>query len=247
MKIKGYILSLLVILTLIASCRGMFINRHQHDIVPFTFDMLERIEKDSIDLKKVQFFTCCDLVLERILPTDTLALHRGTVKYVNGHYVERIIFKKHTPGILCETPGERTLTICFDNEKYLQFENIDFDYYYLVLDGNYGSHYGNYHYEVTRGLNTILSIRKDQLDQLIANEQIVPGEWILPIPILDEDPLPDTMNIQPMLDTLKVRIQDTLRLDDYKRPPKKKGKGRNKDNRKDGEYYDENEEEGDFF
>jgi len=81
--------------------------------VYFSQDTRLEMENDSIDLKKLQYYTDRRITLRRELSSGDVNVTAGTVKYENGRYINEIILKKYTPGI-CLEEGVNTLVISFE-------------------------------------------------------------------------------------------------------------------------------------
>src|SRR6185437_15290476 len=70
-------------LTLLFSCSS---SKKMSNYVPFTRDLKQKLEKDNIDLKQVQFYVDQKLILNRNLGDQKLVVSSGVVKMENGKY-----------------------------------------------------------------------------------------------------------------------------------------------------------------
>src|SRR5580693_6615035 len=81
--------------------------------VPFTRDLKQKLDKENIDLKQVQFYVDQKLILNRNLGDQKIAVSSGVVKLENGKYINEVIIPSFTPGICENTEGDR-LMISFE-------------------------------------------------------------------------------------------------------------------------------------
>ena len=81
--------------------------------VPFTRDLKQKLEKENIDLKQVQFYVDQKLILSRNLGDQKLEVKSGVVKLENGKYINDVIIPSFTPGI-CESTDNDKLMISFE-------------------------------------------------------------------------------------------------------------------------------------
>src|SRR5258708_1151527 len=82
-------------------------------VIPFTRDLKQRLERDNIDLRQVQFYIDQKLVLARNLGDQKLEVHSGVVKMENGRYINEVIVPAFTPGI-CDTIQNDKLMVSFE-------------------------------------------------------------------------------------------------------------------------------------
>jgi len=83
------------------------------NFVPFTKDLKQRLEKDNIDLRQVQFYVDQKLILSRNLGDQKLVVSSGVVKMENGKYINEVIVPAFTPGI-CDTTQSDKLMVSFE-------------------------------------------------------------------------------------------------------------------------------------
>jgi len=81
--------------------------------VPFTRDLKQRLEKDNIDLRQVQFYIDQKLILSRNLGDQKLVVSSGVVKLESGKYINEVIVPAFTPGI-CDTTQSDKLMVSFE-------------------------------------------------------------------------------------------------------------------------------------
>ncbi len=89
--------------------------------VPFTKDLLDRINSNNLDIKKVQFFIDQRLILRRTLGTQKSDIKGGQILFENGSYIHEVIIPKYTPGVCDGFDGDR-ISISFE----LQNNDIKF-------------------------------------------------------------------------------------------------------------------------
>jgi hypothetical protein len=83
------------------------------NLVPFTKDLRQKLEKENIDLKQVQFYVDQKLILDRNLGDQKIQVTSGVVKLENGKYINQVIVPAFTPGI-CESAEGDKLMISFE-------------------------------------------------------------------------------------------------------------------------------------
>jgi len=101
------ILSFTSVSFLLASCSSSKMSRD--NFVPFTRDLKQKLEKDNIDLKQVQFYVDQKLILSRNLGDQKIAVSSGVVKMENGKFINEVIVPSFTPGVCEGTEADRLL------------------------------------------------------------------------------------------------------------------------------------------
>ena len=97
-------------LTLLFSCSS---SRKMSNYVPFTRDLKQKLEKENIDLKQVQFYVDQKLILNRNLGDQKVVVSSGVVKLENGKYVNEVIIPALTPGLVEQTDNDK-LRVSFE-------------------------------------------------------------------------------------------------------------------------------------
>jgi hypothetical protein len=97
---------------LIFSCGS---SRHSNGdrYVPFTRQLKQRLERDNVDLKQVQFYIDQKVILGRNLGNEKVEVTSGVVKFNNGEYINEVIIPSFTPGV-CESTADEKLMISFE-------------------------------------------------------------------------------------------------------------------------------------
>jgi hypothetical protein len=90
--------------------------------VPFTEDLKVRVEKNGLDIRKVQFYNDQKLVLRRSLGGTKADVKGGVILFENGEYINEIVINAFTPGI-CEVATADKLSISFEeaNKNTIEF------------------------------------------------------------------------------------------------------------------------------
>ena len=83
------------------------------NLVPFTKDLRQKLEKENIDLKQVQFYVDQKLILDRNLGDQKIQVTSGVVQLENGKYINQVIVPAFTPGV-CESAAGDRLLISFE-------------------------------------------------------------------------------------------------------------------------------------
>jgi hypothetical protein len=108
------ILSSVLIAGLIGILSGCSSSRKMsRDYVPFTSQLKQRLERDSIDIRKVQFYIDQKLILSRYLDDEKAQVTSGKVRLENGKYINEVIVPPFTPGV-CEQIQNGNLMISFE-------------------------------------------------------------------------------------------------------------------------------------
>src|ERR1700753_1550175 len=89
--------------TMLFSCGS---SRKMTDYVPFTRDLKQKLEKENIDLKQVQFYVDQKLILNRNLGDQKVVVSSGVVKMENGKYINEVIIPMLTPGLVENTDND---------------------------------------------------------------------------------------------------------------------------------------------
>jgi hypothetical protein len=97
--------------SLLFSCSSS--RKMSKNYVPFTRDLKQKLEKENIDLKQVQFYVDQKLILSRNLGDQKVEVKSGVVKLENGKYINDVIIPSFTPGI-CESTDNDKLMISFE-------------------------------------------------------------------------------------------------------------------------------------
>lgn len=91
---------------LLSSCSS---SRKLSGFVPFTRDLKQKLDKENIDLKQVQFYLDQKLVLNRNLADQKVVVSSGVVKLENGRYVNEVIIPDLTPGVCDAVDGDKLM------------------------------------------------------------------------------------------------------------------------------------------
>lgn len=79
----------------------------------FTTDLRQRLEADTIQLNKLQFYVDRDVELRREVASADTKVSSGQVKFIDGKYVQIIFLKKFTPGV-CGKVNKNSIEINFE-------------------------------------------------------------------------------------------------------------------------------------
>jgi hypothetical protein len=109
-RIATVILCFSVLTLMLSSCSG---SKKLSSYVPFTRDLKQKLEKENIDLKQVQFYVDQKLILNRNLGDQKLVVNSGVVKLENGKYINEVIIPSLTPG-LCDVVDADKLMVSFE-------------------------------------------------------------------------------------------------------------------------------------
>jgi hypothetical protein len=171
----------------------------------FTESIYNRLENERLNLKKVQFYNNTCIRLERVLTSKDADIESGSVKLIDGKFVEIINIPFWTPGIV-EHHNKYVIYISFEKGYYLKFHLSTNDKYYLmniddkikgstaikstVIKHDYYSrgyevetydyppfyvNYGKYKYLVAVGSDCQLMIKNSQINKIQTTSRTVKG------------------------------------------------------------------------
>ena len=160
------------------------------NLVPFTKDLRQKLEKENIDLKQVQFYIDQKLVLDRNLGDQKLQVTSGIVKLENGKYINQVIIPAFTPGVCENAEGEKLLISFEKGNNNLPFgpgSGYTFNEYSL-----YGAEWRNGTTAVTYDSNKFrarcgtcqdvasvtLLVRKSVMDKIERKSRILKGRTV---------------------------------------------------------------------
>ena len=104
--------------SLFFACIGIFAGcgssrKMSNQYVPFTRELKERLEKENIDIKQVQFYVDQKLIMSRYLDNGKAEVKSGVVKLENGRYINEVVIEPFTPGV-CEDIANGNLMVNFE-------------------------------------------------------------------------------------------------------------------------------------
>lgn len=86
------------------------------NLTPFSKRMYDDLELTEADLKRVQFYLSEDIVLQRKRGTSNSRIDDGQIQLKDGSEIERIVFKKGTPGVFLFSPKKDRFAISFEEK-----------------------------------------------------------------------------------------------------------------------------------
>jgi hypothetical protein len=160
------------------------------NFVPFTKDLRQKLDRDNIDLKQIQFYVDQKVILSRNLGDQKVEVSSGVVKLENGKFINEVIVPAFTPGV-CENTENDKLMISFEKgNNDLAFgpgSGYTFNQYVL-----YGTEWRNGTAAVTFDSNKFrarcgtcpdvasvtLVVRKNELDKIERKTRTLKGRTI---------------------------------------------------------------------
>lgn len=98
-------------------------------LVPYTEDLHSSYDWSESDLQRVQFYLSNDIVLFKESGKEGSQIIDGDIKLREGRKVEKIVFKKGTPGVLLFTHNTDRFAVSFEDgegsSKFLMFGPSD--------------------------------------------------------------------------------------------------------------------------
>ena len=92
--------------------------------IPFTQTLLEQYKLKDNELKSLQFYTSHNIILNRGERSEKeQTTEEGTLTIKSGNYVEQVIIKAGTPGIVEKVIDRNRIVVSFEvgENKYLEF------------------------------------------------------------------------------------------------------------------------------
>jgi hypothetical protein len=158
--------------------------------VPFTKALKDLVDKNNLDLKKVQFFIDQKLIMKRSLGMQKVDVKSGVIVFENGEYMQEIIVPAFTPGV-CEHALGNQLQISFETpNNNITFAALSDNIYFRLLGHNWDQRYGtadivydNQTYKVrcaacTSAGDAKLLVRKNQMEKLQNSHRVVEGRKV---------------------------------------------------------------------
>jgi len=165
-------------------------KKANQNYVPFTEDLKERIERNNIDLSKVQFYLDEKLVLTREIGMQRAEVNQGVVRLENGRYIHEVIIPAYTPGV-CERTATDGVYISFEKEnnalKFGRGSNLSSNYFTLYgrnwLNGTSEVTYDGQVFRVScascsHAGNAKLLVKKSQSDKWNKTTKVVSGRKV---------------------------------------------------------------------
>ena len=160
---------------LISSCSSLIV---------FTDEIRDNLEKNDLDVKKVQFYNSDKIIIKRNLSKEETQIAKSTIKLKNGQYFEEIIIPKHTKGIAIDEEY-KYLNIAFESgeNRYLRFTLNDDNNYQISAD-SWKDDYGCINYDTTKyfivpkSSATILMVNKQYITNYEKNRRVLKGRSV---------------------------------------------------------------------
>lgn len=91
--------------------------------MPYTDALRKQNGWSDNQVKKIQFYTSKEIVLQRQLSHGESAIEGGKIKVKDGTKVEEIIIQKGTPGVAVSVPSKDRLEVSFEksDQHFLRF------------------------------------------------------------------------------------------------------------------------------
>lgn len=156
--------------------------------ITFTKGLKQRLDRDNIDVRKVQFYIDQKLVLRRSMGSEKGTVKQGVIVFDNGQYVNELVIPAFTPGI-CEWASGDDMKISFDVAgKTIEFGALYANTNYILVGSNWRNGtvditYDGQLYQVScASCNNVadakLVVRKNQAFKNDDNAKVVAGRRI---------------------------------------------------------------------
>jgi len=156
--------------------------------VYFTQDIKNRLEQNKVDLKSIQFFNDRKVTLKRELKSGDAKVSSGKVKFENGRFINLIILKPYTPGIIeYKYPEYLTISFEFGLGKTIDFgkpKNGSMYGAYQILAEKWENNLGKINYDLQdfyiqpEGAGAKLMIKKSELTKINIDKRVIKGRRI---------------------------------------------------------------------
>jgi hypothetical protein len=119
------------------------------NLVPYTDSMKKQNNWNDEQVRKIQFFTSTDVILQRAVREGSTEIVQGKIKKIDGKNVEEIVIRSGTKGVLVDIPRENKMLVSFeiDDQHYLSFGvNPTYGEKYVLLASDWNNGIGKVHY-----------------------------------------------------------------------------------------------------
>ncbi len=172
---NSILLSLIVFSLLVSSCSNL---------IYYSEEIHKDLNKNNIELKKVQFYNSHKIVIKRHLTKDEIQIAEGTIIFENGQYYEEIIIPKNTKGIAV-SHGSEYLKIAFEigENKNLRFSLNDNEQYQISAnswDNDFGCvvYDSTKYFIIPKSSNTVLLVNKEYTSNYEKTRRILEGRSV---------------------------------------------------------------------
>lgn len=173
MKKLGY---LVIALVLLNSCSPR---------IQFTQALKEQHQVKDEEMKKLQFYTSGDIVMQRVESSGSnKETNEGQLVITSGNSLERVVIKAGTPGIVESVVDNNSIKVRFEmgDGKTLTFGNTQANKgaYYLIADENRGTkkivNYGGKKYALSGNSAYVsLSFKMRKLNKFSKEQHVAKG------------------------------------------------------------------------
>lgn len=93
------------------------------NLVPYSNALREQNGWSDAQVKKIQFYTSREIVLQRQLSQGETVISGGKIRMKDGKKIEEIIIQRGTPGIATSIPSKDRIEVSFekDDNHFLRF------------------------------------------------------------------------------------------------------------------------------
>jgi len=172
---NSIIISLILLSLLVSSCSNL---------IYYSQDIHKNLNKDNINIGKVQFYNSSKIIFRRHLTKDEIQIAKGTIIFENGEYFEEIIIPKKTKGIAVDQ-GTKFLKIAFEagNNKNLRFSLNENNQYQISADcwkNNFGciNYDTTKYYIIPKSSNVFLMVNKENISNFEKKRRILEGRSV---------------------------------------------------------------------
>jgi hypothetical protein len=156
--------------------------------ITFSKSLKQRLDRDGIDVKKVQFYIDQKLVLRRAMGSEKGTVKSGVIVFDNGQYMNELVIPAYTPGV-CEWVNGEDMKVSFDVPgKTIEFGALYANNNFILVGNNWHNGtvditYDNQLYQVSCGsCNNVadakLVVRKNQTFKKDDNAKVVAGRKV---------------------------------------------------------------------
>lgn len=117
---------------------------------PFTTNLQSSQGWSENDLKKIQFYTSRDIILQRELSSGESVIDGGKIILREGRRIEEVVIPERTPGVLEFMPRTDRMAVSFERgkDRFLMFgPNPNSDGKYMLLGSSWDRNSGTVSYQ----------------------------------------------------------------------------------------------------
>lgn len=169
---------LIVLSVVLFSCKNL---------VPYSDSLRQQYGWSDAQVKKIQFYTSREIVLQRQLSKDEIVIEGGKIKIKDGKKIEEIIIQRGTPGVAVAIPSKDRIEVSFerDDNHYLRFgvnPNAGTKFVLLASEWSNGigkvNYNGKTYYTSPEAAYAVLMVDLRKIEKTELNQRVAEGRKV---------------------------------------------------------------------